>query len=197
MMSDKTVTLSREPVAWANWKVGTRSYVPYRTREQAEACVRASEIAATQLGPYRVVPLYADPAEPMPPAGGDPEVLGYRVARIKPTGNARLDRPLLSLVLDGWEPAFKAVPLVDRAHVTRLQAEVERWKGRTTNICQARSDLQSELTKALELLKKARWRLANTSRAPVPFDDPLDGPVLRGIDEFLANQSAPAAKDGE
>jgi hypothetical protein len=68
----ETVTLSREPAAWANWKVGTRSYVPYRTREQAEACVRGSEIAATQLGPYKVVPLYAALADPVAPAGPIP-----------------------------------------------------------------------------------------------------------------------------
>lgn len=49
-----------EPVAWANWKVGSRSYVPYRTVGEARRCVEASEISATQNGPYRVVPLYAE-----------------------------------------------------------------------------------------------------------------------------------------
>jgi len=52
---------AQKPVAWANWKVGTDSYVPYRTREEAQACVRRSAIAATQEGPYEVVALYAAP----------------------------------------------------------------------------------------------------------------------------------------
>lgn len=46
-----------EPVAWANWKVGSDSYVIYRTRLQAEVSVRHSEIASPQEGPYEVVPL--------------------------------------------------------------------------------------------------------------------------------------------
>lgn len=51
----------QKPVAWANWKVGTDSYVPYRTREEAQACVHRSAIAATQEGPYEVAALYAAP----------------------------------------------------------------------------------------------------------------------------------------
>ncbi|MDN6876907.1 hypothetical protein QO209_31065 [Pseudomonas citronellolis] len=43
-----------EVVAWSNWKVGTRSHVPFRTEEEAERSVNASEIAATQGGPYSV-----------------------------------------------------------------------------------------------------------------------------------------------
>ena len=54
-----------EPVAWANWKVGSRSYVPYRTVGEARRCVEASEISATQNGPYRVVPLYAEQPAPV------------------------------------------------------------------------------------------------------------------------------------
>lgn len=54
-----------EPVAWANWKVGSRSYVPYRTAGEARRCVEASEISATQNGPYRVVPLYAEQTAPV------------------------------------------------------------------------------------------------------------------------------------
>ncbi len=46
-----------QPVTWANWKVGTKSYVPYRTREEAQVCVNRSAIAATQEGPYQVVAL--------------------------------------------------------------------------------------------------------------------------------------------
>ncbi|WP_338513452.1 hypothetical protein VRC24_17215 [Pseudomonas poae] len=54
-----------EPVAWANWKVGSKSYVPYRTVGEARRCVEASEISATQNGPYRVVPLYAEQPAPV------------------------------------------------------------------------------------------------------------------------------------
>ncbi|MFU6543340.1 hypothetical protein ACM793_03965 [Pseudomonas aeruginosa] len=43
-----------EVVAWSNWKVGTRSHVPFRTEEEAARSVNASEIAATQEGPYSV-----------------------------------------------------------------------------------------------------------------------------------------------
>lgn len=55
----------QEPVAWANWKVGTKSYVPFRSREEASRSVENSEISATQLGPYRVVPLYAEQPSPV------------------------------------------------------------------------------------------------------------------------------------
>ncbi len=46
-----------EVVAWSNWKVGTRSHVPFRTEEEAARSVNASEIVATQEGPYSVEPL--------------------------------------------------------------------------------------------------------------------------------------------
>ena len=40
------------------------------------------------------------------------EPVAYMAKRKNPTGNARLDRPLLSLVgEDGWGPAFECVPL--------------------------------------------------------------------------------------
>lgn len=61
---------AQEPVAWANWKVGSTSYVPHRTREQAVASVNRSEIAATQEGPYEVVALYREP-QPSPASQGD------------------------------------------------------------------------------------------------------------------------------
>lgn len=54
-----------EPVAWANWKVGTKSYVPFRSQEEAIRSVDNSEIAATQQGPYRVVALYAAQSAPV------------------------------------------------------------------------------------------------------------------------------------
>ncbi|AZC81153.1 hypothetical protein [Pseudomonas chlororaphis] len=58
-------------------------------------------------------------------AAGEPEVLGYRAVRTKPLGNARLDRPLLTQVREGWDPAYSVTPLVDQAHVTLLKDEVE------------------------------------------------------------------------
>jgi len=45
-----------------------------------------------------------------------------------------------------------------------------------------------------ELLKDARHRIANLSRAAVPFDDPLDGPVLRRLDAALAAQPSTSAE---
>lgn len=53
-----------EAVAWANWKVGTKFYIPFRNLEDAERSARQSEISATQQGPYEVVPLYTHPSDP-------------------------------------------------------------------------------------------------------------------------------------
>lgn len=58
------------------------------------------------------------------------------------------------------------------------------------------ADLQAKLDTAMGLLTKARWRLANTSRSEVPFNDPLDGPVLRGIDAFI-NTTSTEGEDHE
>lgn len=69
-----------EPVAWANWKVGSKSYIPYRTVDEARRCVNASEISATQNGPYRVVPLYAKQPAPVAVA---PE--GWQMVPVAPT----------------------------------------------------------------------------------------------------------------
>ncbi|HHE8522282.1 TPA: hypothetical protein ACQSRC_004429 [Pseudomonas aeruginosa] len=84
-----------EVVAWSNWKEGTSSHVPFRPLEEAEGSVEASEIAATQGGPYKVKRLmtidqhdrivgalradrdsWAEQAE-----AGRPEVVGYRIMR--------------------------------------------------------------------------------------------------------------------
>ena len=51
---------------------------------------------------------------PVPPQG-DAQPVAYMAKRVTPTGNPRLDRPLLSLVgEDGWGPAFDCVPLYTR-----------------------------------------------------------------------------------
>lgn len=47
-----------------------------------------------------------------PAAQPQGEPVAYMAKRKNPTGNARLDRPLLSLVgPDGWGPAFECIPL--------------------------------------------------------------------------------------
>lgn len=45
------------------------------------------------------------------------------------------------------------------------------------------------------LLADARHRIANLSRAAVPFNDPLDGPVLRRLEAALAVAPQPAAAE--
>lgn len=59
-------------------------------------------------------------AEPVPPAGGEPAVLGWRVTSVVPC--VFLEQP------GDWSDDYTVTELVDRAHVTRLQAEVEEWK---------------------------------------------------------------------
>lgn len=54
--------VAKGPVAWANYAPDLNSYAPERTREKAQASVDQSYIAATQDGPYFVVPLYTLPA---------------------------------------------------------------------------------------------------------------------------------------
>ncbi len=81
-----------EPVAWANWKVGSTSYAPYRTRTQAQASVSQSEIAATQEGPYEVVPLYTAPqAQPADALDAAFEAVRKRFCKL----------PRYSFLLDG------------------------------------------------------------------------------------------------
>lgn len=182
--------------------------------------------------------------EPVPPAGGEVEVLGYSVK-----GNryaiCLTKGELLEMSEDYTGAAL--IELVDRAHVTRLQAEVERLGqalrreqnehcttvnardnaeqvademackigkifrveiGEHSNMnCpwgiaigvldgeyetdsdteRERGALQSELTKALELLKRMRWSV----------DCDMTAQLGAEVDELLAHQSAPAAEDGE
>ncbi|CAI8756312.1 hypothetical protein EMIT048CA2_140154 [Pseudomonas chlororaphis] len=59
-------------------------------------------------------------AAPMPPAGGDPEVLGWIVTDIN-------DESYFSF----YQQTSCDTPLVDRAHVTRLQAEVQEANKRS------------------------------------------------------------------
>jgi FtsZ-binding cell division protein ZapB len=98
--------------------------------------------------------LHAALAEPVPPAGGEVEVLGYRWKTWQ-DGEPKVGRYVMS---NGSEPDF-VQQLVDIVHVTRLQAEVERLKEAkvlveiaASQVVKAKESLQAELTKARELL---------------------------------------------
>ncbi|MEW5700292.1 hypothetical protein [Pseudomonas synxantha] len=96
--------------------------------------------------------------------------------------------PNIQLALDYSRSFADAKPDIGRTekeHIKGLAGLLERT-------ALENSGLQALLTAADEradvlkgLLKRARHRIANLSRAPVPFDDPLDGPVLHGIDDAL------------
>ncbi|MBI6621154.1 hypothetical protein YA0783_22915 [Pseudomonas corrugata] len=117
-------------------------------------------------------------AEPVPPAGGEPEVLGWRVF------GYNFNTEAFALDYAKWaEDVEPVLYLVDRAHFTRIQAEVEQWKRAHRLAMQDNIKLQSELTKARELLAR------------------ITGPSLqdqgKAIGEavtFLSKQSAPADK---
>ena len=137
-------------------------------------------------------------AEPVPPAGGEPEalplihinpaVLGMLRGETKRTAGGLTYS--MSSPVGGW-----TVPLYEQHVVTRLQAEVERLAvtcegldEQNDAIALEAGALQSELTKARELLADfAQW-----------YDEPrLARPAVqirRDIDSFLSNQSAPADK---
>lgn len=121
-------------------------------------------------------------AAPVPPAGGEVEVLAWiqswrglewRVDRMK--------------VAPGTE-------LVDRAHVTRLTAErdgllakLETMRRKNNELNDTVAEQQSELTKALSWLQRAK-PLLHSGGFNLIADD---------IGNYLAHQSAPAAKGGE
>ena len=119
----------------------------------------------------------------VPPAGGEVEVLGWL-----------FDSGPVQTITDRWDVAkhvpYSATELVDRVHVTRLQADladarsyIEFVDAESAFFKKERDLLQSELTKARELL----------STCNSGFKDFISDPVIRDIDSFLAHQSAPAA----
>lgn len=123
-------------------------------------------------------------ADPVPPAGGEVEVLGWVVTDMNG---------------DFYFAANRQTPgdvaLVDRVHVTRLQAEVaqkseafEVAKGMLQERVKQCSALQAELTKARELLIELdkNW---NAHDGESRFSQ-----LMREV-ELIAHQSAPAAKD--
>ncbi|QIB08968.1 hypothetical protein GZ982_30195 (plasmid) [Pseudomonas fluorescens] len=152
-------------------------------------------------------------ADPVPPAGGDVEVLGYSVKGNRYAIRLTKDE-LLELSENYTGPVL--VELVDRAHVTRLQAEVRQlrqhkndymeaaeetgtalraevklWKGRTTHLCHKQDAMKSELAKAQELLRNAwhvtpAWwaaRNAFLSSQPVPADEAQGEPKPTGLSQ--------------
>ena len=106
-MKNKTVTLSREQAIALAY---------------ADASNGAS--AMQLMDGWRVMAeLRAALAEPVPPAGGEVEVLGYRWKTWQ-DGEPKVGSYVMS---NGSEPEF-VQQLVDRAHIIRLQAEVRLLK---------------------------------------------------------------------
>lgn len=140
--------------------------------EQALQDLRADEDVATLL------------AEPVPPAGGEPEVYAYMVR--KPNGSDHLD-------FENEYPSdagYKISELIrredHRAHVTRLQAEYSSLLGEHEDLIEKFNNQQAELTKALELLEHAE--------GVIPGGDDWQW-LLDRIATFQSNQSAPVAKE--
>lgn len=90
----------------------------------------------------RIAELESGRGLPAQPTGGDVEVL-----------IDQLDDYIARI--NGDDNGSNATVNELRGHLTRLQAEVDLWKGRTTNICQAHADLQSELTNVRFLVDQA------------------------------------------
>lgn len=159
-------------------------------------------------------------AAPVPPAGGDVEVLAH----------VQGDHTLQWLS-DSWRSIPKGTELVDRAHVTWLQANCEalaimhrqaqvKWcterdalkaeVERKTHVYQverakltekrAKNDaLQSQLTEARELLAELTYRAADVVECVHGIELPGAGVMrVRKLRAVLEDhQSAPAAKGGE
>jgi len=138
-------------------------------------------------------------AAPVPPLGRKPEV----VAVIDET-----DSPFPETAVT-HRPGIESMPvgteLVDRAHVTQLQAEVDRKEtlitsllGQVNTACGQRDALQSELTKARELLADAMdVVLCYKSGLGYNYASCDDGGKRRWlqiekIEAALSSQSAPA-----
>lgn len=155
-----------------------------------------------------VTELRAALADPVPPAGGDVKVLGYSVK-----GNRyaiRLTKGELLELSENYTGTV-LIELVDRAHVTRLQAEVKRLdlevsaydyahdalsrerdalkaELRKTNLTNQDfvsqiGDLQSELTKAREGADK--WKLAHRLATEDNFKLTKALELLKEADNFM------------
>ncbi|SCW88977.1 Lar family restriction alleviation protein [Pseudomonas sp. NFACC05-1] len=161
-------------------------------------------------------------AEPVPPAGGEVEVLGYRYDS---TSEASKCLPLLreDKISTCRAALWVGRELVDRAHVTRLQAEVERLKGlakayivsdgdrslREHALRQDNERLQSELTKARERVYELEHAIFHALDDSIEYEALIDEVAITKLDFEKLNallpedwehrtephQSAPAAKD--
>lgn len=132
---------------------------------------------------------------PVPPAGVEPEVLGWVVTDMNGDFYFAVNRQTPD-----------DTPLVDRIHVTRLQAEVDHWSklwGKAISagagLEEERNALQSELTKAREVEFNIRQAIADRESY---LQDPELLQGNRGKYEhevgllkcFLSNQFAPVNK---
>jgi type II secretory pathway component PulL len=147
-------------------------------------------------------------AAPVPPAGGEVEVLGWL-----------FDSGPVQTITDRWDVAkhvpYSATELVDRAHVTRLQAENAALQQRLNVADQQVDDLESDIAKARESNGKLQSLARRTLWLAYVWNDHNFGPAHQearteakknGIESFeqaneflescLAQQSAPAAKGG-
>lgn len=118
-------------------------------------------------------------AAPVPPAGLQPEVL----AVVAQTNGVFPETQVVHR--DAIELAQVGTELINRAHYTRIQAEVSALQQRLNIADQRVCDLQSELTKALSLI---RWFYIHANVHQV-------GTVMMdAARDFIAHQSAPGAK---
>lgn len=160
----------------------------------------------------------------VPPAGGEPEVISIVEPQYydEDMGCGLEDRNITDryeAMQHGWDCCVQRfleqipddIELVDRAHVTRLQAEVEN---RTSQLCMSRTqlgvslrrneNLQSELTKARELIGAMTKGFNILSQVGGEYsinlsfahrDDAWDAYSKLCKFNKLAHQSTPAAKD--
>lgn len=121
-------------------------------------------------------------ADPVPPAGGEMEVLAW-IDRSTDSG--------VILTLTGEKSSVDNIGLVDRAHVTQLKAEVTEQALCAASEARRAIRAESELTKARELLRNCTDCVRNGE----DFDLPVT--TMSGIDAFLSNQSAPADQNSD
>ena len=116
------------------------------------------------------------------PASGEPEVIGYRIPADTPVKSG------YTLTLNPVSEGRYQTPVADYCHVTRLQAEMREMDAENDHLLSANATLQSELTKARELLAHAANYMEGSASALVRV-------WVDQMRDFLSNQSAPADKE--